>query len=156
MIKFELANPDFYVRPKVRRERLLLGRKKLEDGSEALYFENQEVLTKKGKIHCDFGPAVRWKNGRIEFWQRGILHREGNLPAILGPGEIIEFWVNGRPHRDEGFAKKTQNGDLYYFQNGILHRPDGAAVIRKTGYKEYWVCGEKISEEEFFKPDFED
>ena len=36
-----------------------------------------------------------------------------------------------------------------YYKNGKFHREDGPAVECGNGYKEWWIDGEKITEEEF-------
>ncbi len=36
-----------------------------------------------------------------------------------------------------------------YFKNNKIHREDGPAFEFGNGYKEWWIDGEKITEDEF-------
>ena len=42
-----------------------------------------------------------------------------------------------------------QNGCKFWLLNGNLHREDGPAVEWPSGYKEWWLNGEELTEEEF-------
>jgi hypothetical protein len=41
-------------------------------------------------------PAVE-APGHLEWWRRGVLHREGGLPAVIsGNFQELEWWENGK------------------------------------------------------------
>lgn len=53
-----------------------------------------------GMLHSQGGPAVETKEGHMEFWKHGKLHREDGRPAVTticpeNTGEYREFWENG-------------------------------------------------------------
>jgi len=45
--------------------------------------------------------------------------------------------------------KKYDDRTEHYNKDGQLHREDGPAVEYNDGYKEYWIEGVPLSEEEF-------
>jgi hypothetical protein len=49
---------------------------------------------------------------------------------------------------DEFCVVRTDDCKEFY-TNGVLHRVDGPALICKNGYKEFWIEGKQVSEEEF-------
>ncbi len=93
---------------------------------------NSETTTyyKNGKVHREDGPAIEWKNGNKHWLLNDRLHRTDG-PAI----ELLETEL--------GCTVKK------WSINGKYHREDGPAVEFGNGYKEWWIDGEKISEDEF-------
>jgi len=89
------------------------------------------------------GPAVIYKNGRVEYWRRGLRHRAGDKPAVIDPVlQIQEYWVEGKRHRLHGPAIIKPN-ETSYWQDNKLHRGgDLPAVIRGTRI-EYWLHGRR-------------
>ena len=73
------------------------------------------VWVKNGKLHNDFGPAIKESNGDYVYMRNGKIHRVGDLPAAENC-EKIQYMVNGKLHRLSGPAlefkdpsKKNQN-----------------------------------------------
>lgn len=71
-------------------------------------------------------------------YKDGILHRNGNEPAVIykaSHSKIYEYYVNGVRHRENGpaiiFEANTFNGPqfLQYRRNGKAHNDNGAASI---------------------------
>ena len=52
-------------------------------------------------------------------------------------------------HRENGPAIITGANSYYYYIDGQLHRLDGPAVEYATGAKEWWLLGERYTEEDF-------
>lgn len=53
---------------------------------------------KNGLLHGDDIPAVEYNDGHMEYFRHGVLHRDGNRPAIIdvsGKKKLYEFWNNG-------------------------------------------------------------
>ena len=44
---------------------------------------------------------------------------------------------------------KDSNGNIYWFKNGVLHYEYGPAVEYKDGHEEWWLDGQRITEDEF-------
>ena len=40
--------------------------------------------------------------GNTEYYKNGVLHRDGDLPAVISARGDLEYWKNGRRHRDNG------------------------------------------------------
>ena len=38
--------------------------------------------------------------GITEYYKNGVLHRDGDLPAVISARRDLEYWKNGRRHRD--------------------------------------------------------
>lgn len=93
---------------------------------------NQHTTTyyNNGKIHREDGPAIEWRDGNKHWILNDRLHREDG-PAI----DLVETEI--------GCTVKK------WSINGKYHREDGPAVEFGNGYKEWWIDGEKITEEEF-------
>lgn len=79
------------------------------------------LLNELGHYHSIDGPAVRHRDGTVEYWVHGILHR------AFGPSVI------------------RNNGDEEYYLHGRRHCTYGPAVYRANGEVEYWVHGEQLS-----------
>jgi len=50
---------------------------------------------------------------------------------------------------EEYKVKVSANGDREWYQNGMRHRLDGPAIDDADGYKEWYIDGEELTEEEF-------
>ena len=90
-------------------------------------------------------PAVVFGNTK-EWWWKGKLHREGDLPAvIMNDGKSFEWWVNGKRHREGDQPAVIYSADPYkaWYVNGVRHRDigKGPAVESRSGY-EWWRYGE--------------
>jgi hypothetical protein len=82
--------------------------------------DNERVVwvLPNGKIHRDYGPAVEWTNGNLEWYKNGKKHREG-APAYIDTHGVKIWWNNGKCHRDDGPAYIDGNEGLYYYIQGV-------------------------------------
>ena len=112
-----------------------------------------------GKRHRTDGPAVyndEYDNtGRKEWWLNGDRHRADG-PAIEYNDEYDntgrkEWWYNGQRHNADGPAIEYNNGVQYWFCEGLLHRLDGPAYHHSNKNCNYWIYGNKYTEERFYK-----
>lgn len=100
-----------------------------------------------GKLHRNFGPALKTRLGYEEWNHFGKKHNI-NGPAIIYPNGDKEWWINGNLlsteidgtrkyfregilHKEGGPAIKDKHCNFWYYQKGILHREDGPAVCWK-------------------------
>ena len=90
-------------------------------------------------------------DGSQEWRYNGQLHREDGPALTTKSGDEISYYRKGKLHRPykDGPAKLGKGGWEYY-QNGILHNPDGYAVFKYNGPKEYWIDGKLLTKEEFY------
>ena len=63
--------------------------------------------------------------GITEYYKNGVLHRDGDLPAVISARGDLEYWKNGRRHRD--------NGPAIIRKDGVCSFRLVAPVIRNTG-----------------------
>jgi len=126
-------------------DRLVRG--KSEDGSESVNDENgarKEWRNVEGLIHRDGDlPAIIRQNGENAYYKNGKRHRDGDLPAILGgPDGGVTYYKNGLRHRDgDQPAHKDKDAEAHY-RNGQLHRDGGLpAVVHANGRKEWYEGG---------------
>lgn len=115
------------------------------------------------------------KDGTVEWYKDGTLHRENDLPAIEYSNGSKEWWVNDKLHRIGKPAIESPLGAKYWYFNGKLHRENGPAIEygpHKEWYKhdkrhrldgpaletmndkeniiyEWWIEGIQYTEEEF-------
>ena len=57
--------------------------------------------------------------GITEYYKNGVLHRDGDLPAVISARGDLEYWKNGRRHRDNGPAIIRKNGVCSWYKNGV-------------------------------------
>ena len=60
---------------------------------------------------------VYW--GNTEYYKYGVLHRDGDLPAVISARGDLEYWKNGRRHRDNGPAIIRKDGVCSWYKNGV-------------------------------------
>ena len=36
---------------------------------------------------------------RLEWWQDGVLHRDGDKPAVIDSNGIMEWWIEGEQQK---------------------------------------------------------
>lgn len=92
-------------------------------------------------------PAVQHgKSDLVEYWWHGKLHREHDMPAVVGNGQQ-QWWYNGVFHREGGPAV-VNAGDLQWWFQGKLHRPveEGPAIVHSNQTVEFWVNGERVTD----------
>jgi hypothetical protein len=73
--------------------------------------------------------------------------RAGYRNYILDSGEVIE---NSEPGTSEYFVFIDKHKTKYWYQN-VLHCSRGPAVEYANGSKEWWLCGEKLTKEEYYR-----
>lgn len=66
-----------------------------------------------------------------QFWYKnGLLHRDNDLPAVIGHDGTQMWYQDGRQHRgDDKPAIVRFNGSRLWLVNGQQHRDNGPAVI---------------------------
>ena len=57
--------------------------------------------------------------GITEYYKYGVLHRDGDLPAVITVRGHKEYWKNGKRHRDHGPAIIRTNGVCSWYKNGV-------------------------------------
>ena len=57
--------------------------------------------------------------GITEYYKNGVLHRDGDLPAVISARGDLEYWKNGKRHRDNGPAVIRKNGVCSWYKNGV-------------------------------------
>ncbi len=110
------------------------------------------------KIHRedDFGellPAMIHTDGTIEYYMRGLLHRNpdkyGNdQPTFIGSNGTVKYFNRGKLHRENDMpAIIHKSGAKEYYNNGRLHREcnvDGEsqpALYFANGEQHYYYSG---------------
>ena len=68
------------------------------DDCPAIVTQNSEEWYKHGLKHKINGYAVKiikddWI--RLEWWKDGVLHRDGDKPAVIDSNGIMEWWIEG-------------------------------------------------------------
>ena len=82
----------------------------------------------------------------------GLLHRDGDLPAVINTDGSQHWFINGFRHRDDDQPAAIYTSESYYngghqywFINGELHRDNNQpAVIYGDGSKEWYVGGKCV------------
>jgi len=104
-----------------------------------------------GKPHCENGPAVVWPQYHLEAWYiNGQLHRD-SAPAIRKYDTEVWLW-RGRLHREDGPAVciGTAHKSAAYFMSELRWSRHRFSKLKFTlGEKQYWVFGERYSEEAY-------
>lgn len=92
-------------------------------------FLTQQVLHER-EIEDALRKAPRngkiYGSGHICWFKDDLLHRENDLPAI-----------------------EWHNGCKVWYWEGQKHRENGPAMTDKEGFKQWWIYGKKVTEEEF-------
>ena len=57
--------------------------------------------------------------GNTEYYKDGVLHRDGDLPAVISARGDLEYYKNGRRHRDNGPAVIRKDGVCSWYKNGV-------------------------------------
>ena len=57
--------------------------------------------------------------GITEYYKNRVLHRDGDLPAVISARGDLEYWKNGKRHRDNGPAIIRKNGVCSWYINGV-------------------------------------
>lgn len=98
---------------------------------------------KKKLLHNEDGPAVVYPNGYgFEYYRKGKLHRDDDLPAVqLDSRQEYHWW--GKLHRIDGPAIEDKDRNIQVWaQTGLKHRYEAPAIIHEpAGYIGYWDNG---------------
>lgn len=100
-----------------------------------------------GILHRDGDlPAVRVLGQRDEWYQIGLLHRRNDKPAIIHLSGTREWFYRGLRHRENDLpAVIRADGSQHWYYDNKRHREnDQPAVIRADGKQEWWKNGEKL------------
>jgi hypothetical protein len=105
---------------------------------------------KDGLLHRDGDlPAVEHINGDKYWYQNGKLYRDNDQPAEVYANGDKAWFQNSKLHRDNDQpAVEQANGIKAWFQNSKLHRLTGPAWTNSNGIEEYWINGERLTKEE--------
>lgn len=123
-VGFKLFYPVvYYYRGKIHRE---VG-PAVEGFDDLNRLTKVRIWFKEGKMHNDFGAALKVSNGNYVYYKNGKIHRPDNLPA-LESDEKREYYVNNHYHRTNGPAVEFKDSN-------------------KSSRNEFWVHGNQLSKE---------
>jgi len=98
----------------------------------------------QGYHHCENAPAIIHPNGNETWYYNGLIHREGDLPAMTQHNGKSQYWIkHGQYHRQGAPAIILENGLEEWYTNGKLHREDGPAIVDSVRGNQYWINGVK-------------
>ena len=69
--------------------------------------------------HTDNMEYVKEYWGNPEYYKNGVLHRDGDLPAVISARGDLEYWKKGKRHRDNGPAIIRKDGVCSWYKNGV-------------------------------------
>jgi hypothetical protein len=101
-----------------------------------------------GILHRDGdAPAVIHGNGDVEYVQRSRLHREHDRPAVVYANGDRMWFLNGVLHRDhDAPAIVYMSGTCVWYRHGAVHRAHGApAVICPNNDRAWYTYGELVN-----------
>ena len=95
-----------------------------------------KLITIEGKQHYQSRPLSTRK-----WYQHGLLHREGDQPAIVHADGTLEWYIKGQRHREQDQpAWIGADGTREWYQHDQHHRDgDRPAIIRVNGTQEWYV-----------------
>ncbi len=97
-----------------------------------------------GALHCLDDVPFTTLGGNKYWYHYGLLHRDGDLPAIEEINQGQTAWYQyGRLHRDDDKpALIYGDGSQYWYRHGKLHRDNGKpAMIWADGTQKWYVNG---------------
>lgn len=95
-------------------------------------------------------PIIKWRNGSVEWYIDGELHRRDGPAVVCSDGFKMWYW-HGKLHRNDGPAVVYPDGTRQWCQNGEVHREDGPAVECSDGALEWWLNGKELPERALLK-----
>ena len=112
-------------------------------GPAIKYMNGREEYLVYGNYHRIGGPAIVDPNGYTKWYVRGELHSQNDEPCASYPDGRKEWRYYGRLHRpNDKPALISSNGDQYYFNQGQIHREgDNPSVIFANGDLYYHKWG---------------
>jgi hypothetical protein len=112
------------------------------------YIQQRFTVFKHGRYtlndepHRLDGPAV--VSDKCQYWyQHGKLHRDNDLPAIIGTGGRQYWFQHGESHRDNDLPAAIYDGKLEWYQHGKLHR-DNDLPAEVSDKCQYWYQHGKL------------
>jgi len=117
-----------------------------------IYGELTPVYGNRGHVKAVYHhlskPALVSPDGDEYWYKDGLLHREGDFPAITFKKKQIYVWMKeGKYHRENGPAIMRPDGSYEWYRNGKLHREGGPALYDpKRKISEFWIDGVKVEE----------
>ena len=108
--------------------------------------ETKRLTNKGGRLHCEDGPAVVFKDNGYEWWKDGRLHRDDDQPAVsFQDGNSCSLL------RCSGFLGMRavpftfEPGTEVWCKDGLMHREGQPALQlhskNRGSYYEYWCNG---------------
>ena len=112
-------------------------------GPAIKYINGREEYIVNGDYHRIGGPAIVDDNAYNKWYIRGELHSQNDEPCSSYPDGRKEWRYFGKLHRSKDKpALITSNGDEYYFNQGQIHRDgDNPSVIFANGDVYYHKWG---------------
>lgn len=102
-----------------------------------------------GKLHSIYGePAYISVGGNQSWYKNGVLHREGDLPAVISTSNrqahysnscSKEWYKDGHLHRDGDLpAVECISGMRSWYKDGKKHRDGDLAAVIHDKNNQYW------------------
>jgi len=66
---------------------------KVDNGCHTI--KGAKVYFRDGCKHRPNGPAVIQRDGTLEYFIKGVRHRDGGKPAVIRPDGSLEYWEKG-------------------------------------------------------------
>jgi hypothetical protein len=100
-----------------------------------------------GTIHRDDDlPAVIGHDGTQSWWWYGRMHRDNDRPAIIHSDGSKTWYIQNKKHREgDQPAFIGGNGTKVWYKYDRYHRINGPAVIRADGISEWYIDGRRMS-----------
>jgi hypothetical protein len=99
-----------------------------------------ELIYLNGALHSLTSPAIKYNDGREEWWKNGQRHRDGDLPAVL-MFDCKEWWKDGERHRDNGEPAVLKWREEYRYHGRR------ETNINQVIVKEWWVHNQLVKRE---------
>ena len=82
-------------------------------------YVDRETRNENGELHSynDLPAKVYW--GNCEWYKKGVLHRDGDLPAVISARGDLEYYQKGKRHRDNGPAVIRKDGVCSWYKHGL-------------------------------------
>ena len=64
-------------------------------------------------------PPTKEYWGNREWYKNDVLHRDGDLPAVISARGDLEYYKNGKRHRDNGPAVIRKDGTCSWYKHGL-------------------------------------
>jgi hypothetical protein len=85
-------------------------------------------------------------NGTKEWRQNGLLHRDGDQPAVIWfDGTRLWYYRNGCIHRNGDKPAVITMAGNQWWKNGQLHRDGLPAIIGPNNTLQWWFHGHRVT-----------